>query len=242
VYGAGSGGGPTSLSAVRFCVLEHEADAPAGVLAEWAAARGHRLDVLRARQLATWPNPARLDAIVALGSECSLHASTDPWIAAEVDLLRRAHAARVPVLGLCFGGQALAAALGGEVYAAAEAEIGWFRLAEGSIDPGPWFEWHFDCFTLPPGADVLARDAGGGVQAFRAGASIGLQFHPEASEPIIGGWVRGGRAQLTRNGLQAEEILRQTAACADEARRRAYALFDAFAEGWLAARPPSVQS
>jgi GMP synthase-like glutamine amidotransferase len=227
---------------VELCILEHEADAPAGVFAEWAAARGHRLDVLRVRELAAWPDPAAFDAIVALGSERSVHASTDPWIAAEVDFLRRAHAARVPVLGLCFGSQALAAALGGEVHAAAEPEIGWFRLAEGGIDPGPWFEWHFDCFTLPPGATVLARDARGGVQAFRVGASVGLQFHPEASEPIIAGWVRGGRAALTRNGLQAEEILRQTAACGDEARRRAYALFDTFAAGWPATRPPSVQS
>jgi hypothetical protein len=89
---------------------------------------------------------------------------------------------------------------------------------------------------------VLARDAGGGVQAFRAGTSVGLQFHPEADEPIIAGWVRGGRDALDRNGLRAEAILRQTAACADEARRRAYVLFDAVAEGWQSARPPSVQS
>ena len=231
---------------MRICVLEHEADAPAGLFAEWAAARGHRLDVLRVRELADWPGPADHDAILALGSERSVHASPDPWIAAEVDLLRRAHAAGVPVLGLCFGGQALAAALGGRVDAAPAPQIGWFTLAEADskagIRPGPWFEWHFDRFTVPPGATVVARDASGAVQAFRAGASVGLQFHPEADEPIIGGWVRGGRAALDRNGLQAEAILRQTAACADEARRRAYVLFDAVAAGWRSPRPPSVQS
>ena len=231
---------------MRICVLEHEADAHAGLFAEWAAARGHRLDVLRVRELADWPDPAGLDAILALGSERSVHGSPDPWIAAEVDLLRRAHAARVPILGLCFGAQALAAALGGTVDAAPAPEIGWFALgevdAEAGILPGPWFEWHYDRFTVPAGATVLARDAGGGVQAFRSGASVGLQFHPEADASIIDGWVRGGRDALDRNGLQAEVILRQTAACADEARERAHVLFDAVAEGWDSARPPSVQS
>ena len=53
--------------------------------------------------------------MVALGSDRSVHASPDPWIAAQLAFLRAAHDAGVPVLGICFGAQALAAALGGRV-------------------------------------------------------------------------------------------------------------------------------
>ena len=230
---------------MELCVLEHQADAPAGLLADWAAARGHRVDVLRVPELERWPDARRYAAVVSLGSDRSVHGSPDPWIAREVDHLREAHAAGVPVLGLCFGGQALAAALGGAVCRAAIPEIGWYRLADGD-EPGPgegpWFEWHYDTFDVPPGAAVLARDAGGGPQAFRIGASVGLQFHPEVTPEIVDWWVRGDERAVARNGLQAGEILRQTAALADEGRERAFALFDTIAEGWPQGRPSSVQT
>src|SRR3954464_12458675 len=99
-----------------LAIVEQQDDAPAGFLADWALARGHRVELLRAPELGTeWPDPARYGAIAALGAEHSVHASPDPWIGAEVAFLRAAHDAGVPLLGLCFGGQALAAALGGEV-------------------------------------------------------------------------------------------------------------------------------
>ena len=228
---------------MEICILEYQHDAPAGLLADWAGERGHTLDVLRLADMETSPDPRAYDAIVSLGSDRSVHASSDPWIAPQVSLLRDAHEAGVPVLGICFGAQALAAALGGEVGLAPRPEIGWFTLpgAEGVL-AGPWFEWHSDAFTPPPGAEILARDADGGVQAFRVGTSVGLQFHPEAGEEIIRGWIGGGGAELRRNGLQAEEIARRTAALADEGRERSFALFDAVAEGWPASRPSSVQS
>lgn len=228
---------------MRICVLEQQADAPAGLLADWAAARGHTVDVLRAPALEALPDPREHDAIVSLGSDRSVHASSDPWIARQVDHLRAAHEAGVPVLGLCFGGQALAAALGGRVGVAPCPEIGWYTLDGGDVVPdGPWFEWHTDAFAPPPGAEILARGPGGGVQAFRVGASVGLQFHPEADEAIIRGWIASGGAELRRNGLQAEEILRRTAALADEGRELGFALFDAVAERWPASRPSSVQT
>jgi GMP synthase-like glutamine amidotransferase len=228
---------------MELCVLEHQADAPAGLLGEWAAERGHSLDVRSVPEIGEWPDPARYGAIVSLGSDRSVQRSRDPWIAPEVEYLRAAHEGGVPVLGLCFGGQALAAALGGEAHRAPAPEIGWHRLRDGGpVAPGPWFEWHEDAFRVPPGAEVLARDAAGGPQAFRAGASVGLQFHPEVTPAIVGWWVADGRAALSRNGLQAAEILRQTDALADEARGRAFRLFDAVAAGWPAGRPPSVQT
>jgi GMP synthase-like glutamine amidotransferase len=219
---------------VEICVVEQQSDAPAGLFAEWARERGHRIRLLRGPDVQEWPDPAACEAIVPLGSERSVHSSTDAWIARQIGFLRAAHERAVPVLGLCFGAQALSAALGGRVEPAARPEIGWLELEApdgGPVAPGPWFEWHFDAFTVPPGADELARSAAG-PQAFRLGRSIGLQFHPEATPAIIGDWLRTGRGDLAANALDGEAIGRQTAATADAARERAFALFDAVAAGW----------
>jgi GMP synthase-like glutamine amidotransferase len=148
------------------------------------------------------------------------------------------------VLGLCFGGQALAAALGGEVRRAAAPEIGWIELEplDGrAIAPGPWFSWHYDTFTLPPGAQELARSAAC-PHAFRVGRSVGLQFHPEVTPEIVEGWVHGGRDTLAAHRIDTEAIRAQTRAGAAAARARSFALFDAIAAGWAGDVRTDVQS
>jgi GMP synthase-like glutamine amidotransferase len=147
------------------------------------------------------------------------------------------------VLGICFGGQALAAALGGEVRVAPRPEIGWYELEprDPTVEPGPWFQWHVDTFTVPDGAHELARTPDC-PQAFRLGASVGLQFHPEATPEIIAGWIGTGHAALARNGLRAEVLEAQTRAAGPAARARAYTLFDAIATLWTNGRRTGVQS
>lgn len=231
---------------MELCIVEQQSDAPAGLLAEWAVARGHRVVTLRAPELGAgpWPDPTRYDAIAPLGAEHSVHASPDPWIAPQIDFLREAHERDVPVLGLCFGGQALAAALGGEVRAAAAPEIGWLELESldgGAIAPGPWFAWHHDTFTLPPGARELARSAEY-PHAFRIGRSVGLQFHPEVTPKIVEGWVRGGRDTLDAHRIDTEAIRAETRAGATAHRARSFALFDAIGAGWGPGHRTDVQS
>ena len=231
---------------MELCIVEQQPDAPAGLLEEWALARGRRVVTLRAPELGAgpWPDPARFGAIAPLGAEHSVHASPDAWIAPQVAFLREAHERGVPVLGLCFGGQALAAALGGEVRRAAAPEIGWIELESldgRAIAPGPWFSWHYDTFTLPPGARELARSAAC-PHAFRVGRSVGLQFHPEVTPEIVDGWVRGGRDTLAAHRIDTEAIRAQTRAGAAAARARSFALFDAIAAGWAGDVRTDVQS
>src|SRR5690242_9637787 len=93
-------------------ILQHGALAPPGVLGEWLAARG-----LAAEGHLAWldpvpEDPERYGVTVSLGSEQSTGAQDPAWIADELGLLRRAAEADVPMLGLCFGGQAVAVALG----------------------------------------------------------------------------------------------------------------------------------
>jgi GMP synthase-like glutamine amidotransferase len=208
-------------------VVEQQPDAPAGLLEEWARARAARVDVVRPDAVAQWPDPRAATAVVALGSDRSVHASDDPWIASELDYLRAAHGAGVPVFGICFGAQALAKALGGTVSRAAETEIGWIEVAGDDGFGGPWFTWHEDVFTVPPGAVELAS-AASGPQAFAVGASVGVQFHPEVTAPIVDDWLFDGRDKVP----DPEAIRRETGARIAAARERAFALFDRIAARW----------
>src|SRR5918994_1653122 len=81
---------------------------------------------------------------------------------AEAELLGAAIRAEVPVLGICFGGQALALALGGEVGPTSVLEASWdsaIEVLDEAIPAGPWLNLHFESFTLPPGGRLLARSA-----------------------------------------------------------------------------------
>jgi GMP synthase-like glutamine amidotransferase len=186
------------------------------------------VNVVRAPEVGEWPDPAAAaDAVVALGSDRSVHASDDPWITSELRFLRAAHDAGVPVLGICFGGQALAAALGGEVGRAPELEIGWIDVRGDDGYGGRWFAWHEDAFQAPPGAVELARSASG-LQAFRVRRSVGLQFHPEVTPAIVDDWLLGARDAVA----DSRPVRAETRERASEARRRAFALFDRVAAGW----------
>jgi GMP synthase-like glutamine amidotransferase len=221
---------------VRILVLEHEADAPAGLLADWARARGHELEVAPVRVLDAWPGVDEFHVVVTLGSEVSVTDASHSWIGAEVDFLAAAHARSVPLLGICFGGQILSKALGGEVHRAPRAEVRWREIDSDDPDlipAGPWAFWHEDQFTLPPGARLIAG-LEAEVVAFSSGASIGLQFHPEADGAIVQGWADSARDKLVSYGVDPREFERQIREQDPHARERAFDLFDRLAARWSA--------
>jgi GMP synthase (glutamine-hydrolysing) len=221
---------------VRILVLQHDPDAPAGLLAEWAQAREHELQVIAAPSLRGWPARGDADAIVSLGSEHSALDLSRHWIRDEIEFLAAAHARSIPILGICFGGQALSEALGGVVSKASLAEVTWRVIdtrAPELITAGPWLFWHEDLFTLPPGARLLAgRDAE--VVAFAHGASIGIQFHPEADAEIVHGWIEGAGDKLRSYGVDPAEFEREIERHGPDARERAFDLFDRVARWWSA--------
>ena len=123
-----------------------------------------------------FPDPTRYDVIVPMGAPWSVydHDLIGAWALPELDFLRDAHTAGVPVLGICFGGQALAAALGGAVVASPEVEVGWHAVDTDEpdlVEAGPWFQWHQDRWVAPEGARSAGADAARGPGVRRSAAA-----------------------------------------------------------------------
>jgi GMP synthase-like glutamine amidotransferase len=218
---------------VRALVILHEEDTPGGHVSDWLADRGAAQDVYRiAADGERAPDPLGYDLVVSLGSERSAYDDSLPWVALEAALLRDAVAADVPVLGICFGSQILARALGGQAMPGRRTEIGWVEIRSDEralVADGPWFQWHHDTFTPPPGAVVLA-DSPAGPQAFTVERSLAVQFHPEVTIPIVAGWVSLGGDQLVRHGVDADRLLVETREHDAENRSRAWRLLDAWVD------------
>jgi GMP synthase-like glutamine amidotransferase len=215
---------------MRALVIEHDPDVPAGLVGEWLSERGADVDVWRVATDSRDPDLHAYDLIVTLGSEVAAYDDTVAWVAREQRLLRDAFDADLPVLGICFGSQSLARALGGRALRADRSEIGWIAIEthDPSLVPaGPWLQWHHDTFTPPAGASVLA-DSPAGPQAYTIGRSMGVQFHPEVTPEIVANWVAGARDELDRERVDADRMLADARALDADNRARAVALFDGF--------------
>jgi GMP synthase-like glutamine amidotransferase len=178
----------------------------------------------------TFPAAPEYDAVAFFGAVWSVYdTATIPWISAEIAYARSLISLGVPTLGICFGGQMLAAAVGGRVERAPIPEVGWLSVAsEPLIDPGPWLSWHFDRFAVPPEVPVVARTALA-VQAFAHGRTLGLQFHPEVTEAVLDAWLgSGGGEQLAELGVDPQALIEQSRTLADGAAARAHDLVRQF--------------
>jgi GMP synthase-like glutamine amidotransferase len=219
-------------------ILQHGDWGPPALLGEWAEAHGvpyvtHRVDLNH--QL---PELDGQPFVVSLGSDHSPRHGDVEAVVVEVEFIKRAVDREIPVLGLCYGGQVLAHVLGGTVEEAPAPELGWHMVSSeepDEIPEGPWLQWHYDRFTLPPGAQQLASSPRA-VQAFRQGAHLGLQFHPESTVEIVKEWARLDGARLAELGIADGEALAEAGRAEQErAREDAFRLFDAF---WQRASQP----
>lgn len=233
----------TATTQRRVLVVEHEPDAPAAWLGEALERRGVRLVVARPHAGEPVPGPEGFDGVVVLGG--AMDAWDDartPWLPAVRDLVRRAEATGVPVLGICLGHQLATLALGGEVArnpaggTVAVVPIGWAGDAGddpllGRLAGAPWaVHWNNDVVVrLPEGARLLASSPDGAVQAARLGRHVwGVQFHPEASPAVLADWVAEYGRQFAEHGYDLEAYLAAARRCAAELETTCDRLAEAF--------------
>jgi GMP synthase-like glutamine amidotransferase len=172
-----------------------------------------------------FPDPAGYDVIAPLGARWPVYdeALRRTWVSTEAQLVRDAADAGVALLGVCFGGQLLAQAFGGSVARSSEPEIGWYEVTSDRPDlipGGPWFQWHFDRWTVPPGATEIARTPCAS-QAFVLGRALALQFHPEVDTELLERWLADDRdGEVAGIGRTHDELRSRTTELAQSASAR----------------------
>ena len=167
----------------------------------------------------TLPDPRAISAVVVTGSSAMV-TDREAWSERTAEWLADAVGAGVPVLGICYGHQLLAHALGGKVENnPLGRHIGTVdvRLTEAA-QGDPLFSGfdpvlhvpvsHRQAVTaLPPGARLLATAERDPLHAFAVGdRAWGVQFHPEFDADIVRGYIDARRQQLVLEGLDADAL------------------------------------
>jgi len=181
-----------------LCIIQNDPQVPPGNLIDFLHIP---YIIYQPYQGEALPEIEQISALIVLGG--AMGANDDeryPFLTELKSLIHTVVSSRIPYLGICLGGQLLAAALGAEVVANRWEEIGTMNIGlsdEGKADslfrgiPSEFatFQWHHDSFDLPDGGALLASSAACPNQAFRVGDSVwGLQFHPEVTAQIIRDW------------------------------------------------------
>jgi len=169
------------------------------------------------RTAAPLPGPRDADAFIMTGSSSSV-TERAPWMLRAEELVRGIDRAGAPLLGICFGHQMIAQALGGEVKKNPRGrEIGTVRLQRLADDPlfaglPRSFDvnaTHVDAVAkLPPHAEILAVTSLDPMSAFRVGTRIkAVQFHPELDVDVMRGYLRARAHLVESEGHDPQALL-----------------------------------
>lgn len=162
-------------------------------------------------------NPKVCDAWLVTGSRHGVYDPL-PWIAPACEFLREAYGADVPVIGVCFGHQILAQALGGKVEKSAR---GWglglsrYEMTECVPERAPWMAGagatldllsiHQDQVVVcPPGATVLARSEFCPYAVLSYGdRAFSVQPHPEFTPTFLAALLESCRGRIPDPNIDA---------------------------------------
>ncbi len=155
------------------------------------------------------------DAWLITGSVRGVY-EDEPWIHRLLDLVRDLDAARAPTVGVCFGHQAIAHALGGRVEHVAAFGLGNHpvRVAahEAWMDPahdevGVFYSHHDQVVAMPPGGRVLGSSDHCPVAMLAVGDHmLGIQAHPEFDAAYAEGLYRGRLTSPAVSGVLGDAL------------------------------------
>ena len=227
---------------MKALFIQHDHVSPIGPVGERLAQHGFEIETQLVVPEDSFENPNvafefpdidKYDLIIPLGAPWGAwdDACIGNWLQPELAWIKHAVESNKPVLGICFGGQLVARALGGSVTRAAKPEIGWtYILSEepGLVSNGPWFQFHYDQWLLPAGVKEIARNPVSS-QAFVVNKTLGVQFHPELDSGGLKGWLDwGGAKKVEEDGQDPSVMMRQTTAENEAAKQRTFELVDNF--------------
>src|SRR3954468_1857950 len=205
----------------RALIVQHTPSEGLGWLQEWLPDAGVHVHPIHPYMGHRVPPSVEGDALVVLGGPMGcMDDDVAGWLPSVRTLLRTAVDDGVPTMGICLGAQLLAAATGGYVERGAlgpELGVGQVdvTLPDALLMSGrmPVVQWHFDTVTaLPRDAVLLASSDRYATQAFRVGdVAWGLQFHLEATLPMVADWASQDEAAIRETGRKPEDVVTDVA-------------------------------
>ena len=190
---------------MRIQLIEHDAeDFSRTNISFWASNKGYPVKQTYVCNNEDLPSIDSFDWLMIMGgSPRAWDEQGNTWLREEKAFLGGAMAKGKIILGICFGAQLLAEALGGQLFPHRHKEIGWhevllnregqecflFRNVPQSFIS---FHWHSDHFSLPASCTRLAYSKASENQAFVCNDRplVGLQFHPEYTREMVTHYAR----------------------------------------------------
>ncbi len=182
---------------MKIHIFEHAHFESAGNIVDIAKDKKHKISYTKFYKDFKLPNINDFELLIIMGAPMSVHDEKEfPWLIEEKKYIKQVIESGKKVLGICFGSQLIAEALGAKVYSNTQKEIGWYNIHKDKNSNSPFlsnfnnnlltFHWHGDTYDLPEGSLPIFSSAATKNQGFTFGRNVvALQFHWEMTKEIV---------------------------------------------------------